>query len=201
MGLLMANKLEELRVYRKAVEFSTAVTALLDRAAYRKDRDLWEQTSEANDSITSNISEGFEQGTDPMFVKYLFYAKGSLGEVIARLRRARIKGHVTEAQLAAQLDAAEALSRSLGAFIRYLDACGWQDRGRHQSRLRAEARAATQGNSPKGRGTNRPEISDRGTKDEGPGTKDPGRGTKDEGPGTKDPGRGTKDEGPGTKDP
>jgi four helix bundle protein len=140
----MAEKLEELRVYQRAVEFSRAVTALLDRCAYRRDRDLWEQTSEANDSIPSNIAEGFEQGTDPMFVKYLFYSKGSLGEVIARLRKAHIKRYITDGELAERVADAERLSRSLGAFIRYLDACGWQDRGRHQSRLRAKARNETQ---------------------------------------------------------
>jgi four helix bundle protein len=163
----MAHRVEELRVYQQAVEFSNAVTAILDRPVYRRDRDLWEQTSEANDSIPSNISEGFEQGTDPMFVKYLFYSKGSLGEVIARLRRAHIKRYISEEELAAQADAAERLSRSLGAFIRYFDSCGWQDRGRHRSRLRANARAAAK----------KPEterLRAEGPTTEGPTTKDPG---------------------------
>jgi four helix bundle protein len=166
----MAKKLEELRVYQRAVEFSKAVTALLDRYAYRRDRDLWEQTSEANDSIPSNISEGFEQGTDPMFVKYLFYSKGSLGEVIARLRRAHIKRYITEEELAERVADAERLSRSLGAFIRYLDACGWQDRGRHQSRLRAKARAQKQRHPTKGPGTKGSGA--QGPGDQGPGTRD-----------------------------
>ena len=73
----MARKLEELRVYQRAMEFSKSVTALLDRQAYRKDRDLWGQTSEANDSIPSNISEGFEQGSDPMFVKFLCHQRNA----------------------------------------------------------------------------------------------------------------------------
>jgi four helix bundle protein len=162
----MAKKLDELRVYQRAMEFSKSVTALLDRQTYRKDRDLWGQTSEANDSIPSNISEGFEQGSDPMFVKYLFYSKGSLGEVVARLRQAQIKRYITVEELAIRVDAAERLSRSLGAFIRYLDECGWPDRGRHQSRLRAEARAVTEGRETKGPRTEGP--SDQGPSDQGP---------------------------------
>jgi hypothetical protein len=41
----MAKKLEELTVYQKAVEFSEAVIALLDRPAFRKDRKLHDQIS------------------------------------------------------------------------------------------------------------------------------------------------------------
>jgi four helix bundle protein len=152
----MAEKLEELRVYQQAVEFSDSVSALLDRPAYRRDRDLWEQTSEANDSIPSNISEGFEQGTDPMFVKYLLYSKGSLGEVTARLRRAHRKSYITKEELASRVAAGEILSRSLGALIRYLDSCGWKDRGRYKSRLRAEARAATNAGKNKEPGPEEP---------------------------------------------
>ena len=165
----MAEKLEELRVYQQAMEFAKAVTALLEGFAYRKDRDLWGQTSEANDSIPANISEGFEQGSDPMFVKYLFYSKGSLGEVVARLRRAHIKRYITDEELAVQVRAAEKLSRSIGALIRYLDGCGWQDRGRYQSRLRAQARAKNEGPGTKGPGTEGPRT-------EGQRTRDPGTG-------------------------
>lgn len=96
----MAEKLEELRVYQMAMDFWRSVNPLFERPGYRKDRDLREQTSEANDSIPSNISEGFEQGTDPLFVQYLYYSKGSLGEVIARLREGQLKGYLTETELA-----------------------------------------------------------------------------------------------------
>ena len=190
MRFFMAGKLEELRVYQQAVEFSDSVSALLDRPACRRDRDLWKQTSEANDSITANISEGFEQGTDPMFVKYLLYAKGSLGEVIARLRRAQRKSYITNEELASRLAAGEILSRSLGAFIRYLDSCGWKDRGRYKSRLRAEARAATEVKGPAttGPGTTGPGTRDHGTRD---------RGTRHQGPGTERPWtERTQDQGP-----
>jgi four helix bundle protein len=197
----MARRLEELRVYQQAVAFSNAVTAILDRPAYRRDRDLWEQTSEANDSIPSNISEGFEQGSDPMFVKYLFYSKGSLGEVIARLRRAHIKRYISEEELAAQADAAERLSRSLGAFIRYLDSCGWQDRGRHRSRLRENARAAAKKPGTERLRADGPTTAEPTT--DGPPTKGPTtEGPTTEGPTTEGPTtKGPTTEGPTTEGP
>jgi four helix bundle protein len=67
----MAKKLEELTVYQEASEWWVAVTALLDRAAFRNDRKLRDQIADANDSITSNISEGFEQPSDRAFARYL----------------------------------------------------------------------------------------------------------------------------------
>ena len=132
----MAEKLEELRVYRDAMAFWESVNALLQRPGYRRDRKLAIQTGDANDSIPANIGEGFEQPTDAAFAQYLFHAKGSLGEVLSRLREARMKRYFTEGELQERLAAGERLSRSLGAFIRYLDTCGWKDRGRYKSRQR-----------------------------------------------------------------
>lgn len=77
----MANKIEELPVFRRAMDFWSAVHAILNNSALRKDRDLWGQINDANDSVPSNMREGFEQGSDAGFIPYLFRAKGSLGEI------------------------------------------------------------------------------------------------------------------------
>src|SRR2546428_5033635 len=71
----MARKLEELPIHRNAVEFCCAVTALLDRPAFGRNRKLRDQIDSANDSILSNMSEGFEQPTDEAVEKYLFERK------------------------------------------------------------------------------------------------------------------------------
>jgi four helix bundle protein len=172
----VANKLEELRVYQSAVNFSESVTALLGRLEHRRYRDLREQIDDANGSITANISEGFEQPTDAAFVQYLFHAKASLAEVLTRLREVRSKGCISKKELADRLEAGETLSRSLAAFIRYLDSCGWKDRGRYKSRKRREQATKRRGER---QGTNDPGTNDPGTND--PGTNDPGT----EGPGTR----------------
>ena len=135
--------------------FWESVNAILQHSGYRKDRKLAEQTSAANDSIPASISEGFEQPTDGAFAKYLFHAKGSLGEVLSRLREARTKRYLTDEELALRLKQGESLSRSLGAFIRYLDACGWTDRGRYLSRQRQPSRedSGSTGRPDQGPGT------------------------------------------------
>ena len=60
----MAHTLEELPIYQKGVEFWSAVNALLDKPRLRNDRDLHGQLSRANDSIPSNMVEGFRRYLD-----------------------------------------------------------------------------------------------------------------------------------------
>jgi four helix bundle protein len=129
----MAHKLEELPIYHKAVAFWSAVNALLETPRLRRNRKLHEQISEANDSITANMVEGFEQGTDRAFANFLSYSKGSLAEVLRRLKQARFKNLISEEQLAPFLGPGEELGKMLGGFIKYLRNCGWNDRGSHGS--------------------------------------------------------------------
>lgn len=127
----MANKLEKLPIYPKAVAFSVAVTALLDRPAFSKNCKLRDQIDSANDSILSNMSEGFEQPTDKAVEKYLFDAKGSAAEVLTRLATAQRKGCITTEEFARCKTLGDELQRMLGGWIKYLARCDWKDRGRH----------------------------------------------------------------------
>ena len=129
----MANKLEELPIYPKVTEFWSAVNALLDKPKLRNNRDLHDEISRANDSIPSNMVEGFEQGTDRAFANYLTYSKGSLAEVLKRLKLAYFKKCITADELNARLEAGEELGKMLGGFIKYLRRCDWKDRGSHNA--------------------------------------------------------------------
>ena len=126
----MVDKLEELPIYREATAFGRAVTALLERSALGKDRQLKAQISDAIDSITSNMSEGFEQPTDRAFEKYLFHSKASLSEVLERLKLAQSRNYITEEELSSCTRAGEGLGRMLGGFIRYLARSDFKERGR-----------------------------------------------------------------------
>jgi four helix bundle protein len=175
----MAFKLEDFDAYRKAEGFWRSVTALLQRPAFRKERKLREQISDANDSILANFSEGFEQPTDRAFANFLFHAKGSTGEVLARLREAHLKNCITNEELDFQLGVGDEVCRLLAGLARYLYKADFKDRGRYK----ATAQDGT--TEDKGRRTRTRDERLR-TKDPGPGTKDPGQGTQDEGRGTKD---------------
>lgn len=82
------------------------------------------------------MQEGFEWGTDRAFANYLTHSKGSVGEVVARLKRARSKNYLSSADVSAPLAAADELRKMLGGFIRYLYDTDWKDRGHHNENKR-----------------------------------------------------------------
>jgi len=129
----MAHKLEELPIFGQAQAFCGAVSATLQRSRLRKDSDRYKQIADANDSILSNMDEGFEQGSDDGFAKYLYYSKGSVAEVMRRMRRACANGDVTSADITALTELSEPLGKMLGGFIKYLKRCGFKDRGRFKA--------------------------------------------------------------------
>jgi four helix bundle protein len=128
----MARRIEELPVFTKAMEFWTAVDAILDRPSLRRNRKLWDQISDANDSITANMREGFEQSSDDGFANYLVYAKGSVAEVVTRLHSARAKRVLTDDELSERVALGEELGKMLGGFIKYLRRCRFKDRGTYK---------------------------------------------------------------------
>ncbi len=132
-GFRMAHKIEELPVFQKAQEFSVAVTAILQRSRLRKNSELYKQIKDANDSILSNMDEGFEQESDDGFAKYLYYSKGSIAEVMRRLRRASARGEVPAFDVNALGELSEPLGKMLGGFIKYLKRSGFKDRGRFRA--------------------------------------------------------------------
>jgi four helix bundle protein len=127
----MAKKLEELPLYSRVLEFWNTVSAILKSSPLRRNRKLFEPIDSANDSIDANLKEGFEQSSDASFARFVYTAKGSLEEVVTRLRQAARRGLITEADLARVEKLAEPLGKMMGGFIKYLRASGFTDRGRH----------------------------------------------------------------------
>jgi len=127
----MAKRIEDLPLYSKVLEFWNEVAAILKHSDVRRNRKLFEQIDSANDSIDSNMKEGFEQPTDAAFAKLVCTAKGSLEEVITRLRQAQKKGLVSETDVARIEELGLPLGKMMGGFIKYLRASGFTDRGRH----------------------------------------------------------------------
>jgi four helix bundle protein len=126
----MARKLEELPIYAKVMAFSDGVSAIIARPAFGRNRRLHDQIDEANASILANIAEGFEQSSDAHVAKFLYTAKGSVAEVIARLRRAQRSGLIGADECSRCVAMGDEVARMLGDWIKYLARCDWKDRGR-----------------------------------------------------------------------
>ena len=117
---MQAKSVEELPIWRTAVRFAAAVLASTGHARIPEARRLREQIDGAADSILANLAEGFEQGTDRAFARYLFIARGSCSEVRAHLSVAQLRGDVTAAEAERLRSDGAELMRMLTGFIEYL---------------------------------------------------------------------------------
>jgi four helix bundle protein len=130
-GIAMADRIEDLPIYPKVTQFWDAVNAILENPKLRSDRHLHSEIARANTSIPSNMVEGFEQSPDRAFANFLTHSKGSLAEVLLRLKQAYFKTYITADQLAPITSSGEELAKMLGGFIKYLRRSDFRDRGSH----------------------------------------------------------------------
>lgn len=113
------KRFEELPVWNDAVDLSVTVFELTANRAFRFIGDLANQLQRAALSVPNNIAEGFERGSMRELISFLYYARGSAGEVrsilavAARLQTLR-ELHPQFADLGRR---AEAISRQLGGWL------------------------------------------------------------------------------------
>lgn len=77
----MALEFEKFEVYKLSIELTKEIYNLLGKEKFRKEFELTNQLKRAVISITNNIAEGSEYGSNAQFVRFLRYSKGSCGEV------------------------------------------------------------------------------------------------------------------------
>lgn len=77
----MAHKVEDLPIFHEARKFCDAVTATLERSRVPRNSNRYQQIVDANDSIMSNLDEGFEQSSDDGFANYVGYSSEPLGKM------------------------------------------------------------------------------------------------------------------------
>ena len=134
----MAKNVDELPVYQAASKLVVAVSATFASPAWGKDFHLRDQLRRAVQSVPANIEEGFEQGTDRAFARYLTIAKGSAAETAGHLRRAAAQGCLAKADATPLRQNAEEISRMLGGFIKYLHRRNFKDRGHFRPSNRSQ---------------------------------------------------------------
>src|SRR5947208_17126937 len=79
------NRFEDLPVCNSAIELAVHVYDLTDRIQFRRRRSLRDQLERAALSVSNNIAEGFERGTNKELLSFLYISRGSAGEVRSML--------------------------------------------------------------------------------------------------------------------
>ena len=71
---------EDFPVWQASIEFALKVFEFTNKADFRGVGDVKNQLERAVVSISNNIAEGFERGTNTELINFLYIARGSAGE-------------------------------------------------------------------------------------------------------------------------
>ena len=119
-----AHGFEDLKVWQLARELVRAVYQITSTAAFNKDHALRDQLRRAAVSSMANIAEGFERGSKRDFVRFLYMARGSAGEIRSHLYVARDVDYITTSEFEQVESQATGLSKGIFRFIRHLELSG-----------------------------------------------------------------------------
>lgn len=75
------KQFEDVPVWQDGADLSAALFAFTEDRSFRGKGDIANQLQRAGLSVPNNIAEGFERGTTGEVITFLYYARGSAGEV------------------------------------------------------------------------------------------------------------------------
>ena len=80
------SNFEDLPVWKAAIEFALKLFEFTNKGDFRGFGDTKNQLERAAVSISNNIAEGFERGSNVELIQFLYISKGSSGECRSMLR-------------------------------------------------------------------------------------------------------------------
>ena len=116
----MIRSFEDIECWKKARVLNKLVYSKTNNNLFSKDFDLSRQIRRASVSISSNIAEGFERGSDKEFIYFLNVAKASAGEVRSQLYLAYDLEYLNDNDFNELKTNALEISKMISGFIKYL---------------------------------------------------------------------------------
>lgn len=111
------KQFEDIPVWQDGRKLVKKVYAATRQSAFSRDHGLCSQIQRAVISVTSNIAEGHERGTTPDLIQFLYYAKGSAGEVRSQLYNAEDLEYIEQETAEALRDLCRDIGRQLFGWI------------------------------------------------------------------------------------
>jgi four helix bundle protein len=112
------GKFQDLKVWHRAKDLAVYIYKVTDHGKFSKDYGLRDQIRRAAVSISSNISEGDELGTDKLSIRYFFTAKGSSAEVLTQAIISVEIGYINKEEYGHIEEECKAISSMLTRLIR-----------------------------------------------------------------------------------
>ena len=138
---MVYKRFEELPVWNDAVRLARRVYVFSNSGGFRGFSGLRDQLLRASLSVSNNIAEGFERGTNEELLTFLYIAKGSAGEVRSMFHViGGLEGwEESSGEAKCLLESVESISRQLGRWIESIKNSGLQgDRSRTDRLRRAD---------------------------------------------------------------
>lgn len=117
------ERFEDIEAWQVARELCRAVYGVISKGELGKSFALKDQIDRSSGSVMDNISEGFDCGTDPEFIRFLQYAQRSCSEVKSQLYRALDRKFIDQDEFDSIHELADKACRKIGALIKYLKSC------------------------------------------------------------------------------
>ena len=114
------ERFEELECWQAGRLLTRRIYKVSSDGRFAKDFALRDQMRRAAISVMSNIAEGFESRTRPLFIELLGRAKGSAGEVRSQLYAALDAGYLKKEEFNEIRDLAEKTSSQISRLTAYL---------------------------------------------------------------------------------
>jgi len=113
-------RFEDIEAWQTARELTGQVYDFTRHGEFARDFSLCDQMRRASVSIMSNIAEGFESRTQPLFKDFLGRAKASAGELRAQIYIAKDIGYLKQEEFLQLFELCDKCSRQIARFIQYL---------------------------------------------------------------------------------
>ena len=114
------NSLEEMPVWRAALEIVKNIYLLTNKLPKTEDYALSGQLRRASLSITGNIAEAFGRGHEKDKINFYFFARGSAFEVISHLLSGKEVGYFTDDETSVIIEKNKSVIAELNKIIKGL---------------------------------------------------------------------------------
>ena len=108
------HSFEDLLIWQEGMNLCDEIYAVLKKC---KDYSLRDQMQRSSVSIPSNIAEGFELSTNRAFIRHLYIAKGSSGELRTQIYIAMRQGYIEKQKGLELVDLAKKIAAMISNFI------------------------------------------------------------------------------------
>lgn len=113
------SKYENLKVWQKAIDLAVSVYRItFENQFFQKDFSLRDQIRRSSVSISSNIAEGDELGSDKQAIRQFYIAKGSTAELFTQITISWKIGYLNESESNSYLAECQCISAMLTNLIK-----------------------------------------------------------------------------------